>query len=177
MKVILTYAATLNGKITKGDDARIFSWTSKEDQENFKKIRDGFNLVIRSSKTYEASKESDKPRKERLIVVLTRDPSKYESDKILGQLEFTNEPPAELIKHLEGQGYNEALLAAGGKVSSLFFGEKLINEFHLTLEPKIFGMGTPMIAESDLDVDFKLESTDKLNEKGSLLLKYSVVYG
>jgi len=81
-----------------------------------------------------------------------------------------------LVKRLESKGYKEALLTVGGKLSSLFFQKKLINEFYLTLEPKIFGKGIPMVAESDLDVSFQLQSSKKLNKKGSLLLKYSVVY-
>ena len=176
MKIVLTYAATLNAKITKGDDADVSKWTSIEDKKHFKKLRSQFNLIIRSSKTYEVSKSYDKPRAGRLIVVLTRDPAKYESEKVDGQLEFSNEPVSDLIKRLGNQGYDKALLAVGGKISALFLQDKLINEFRLTLEPKMFGEGVNMIGEGNFEVEFKLDSMEKLNDKGTLLLTYSVIY-
>jgi len=176
MKIVLTYAATLNAKITKGDDPDVSKWTSSEDREYFKKFRSQFNLIIKSSKTHEASKSYDKPKAGRLIVVLTRDPAKYQSEKVDRQLEFTNEPVTELIKRLGKDGYDKALLAAGGKISALFIQDKLIDEFQLTLEPKMFGQGVNMIGEGDFEVEFKLDSMEKLNDKGTLLLKYSVIY-
>lgn len=175
MKLTLTFASTLNGKITKGDDPDVTKWTSKEDQAHFKKVQAGFPVVIRSSSTYKIAKDFlDKSGKQRHIV-MTRDPSKFESEKIDGVLEFTSESPNEIVERLEREGVEKALLAAGGTIVSLFLKKKLIDSFFLTLEPKMFGNGIPMLAESDLEADFELESFERLNPQGTLILKYKLL--
>lgn len=175
MTLTLTFVSTLNGKITKGDNPDVTSWTSKEDQVHFKKVQAEFSVIIRSSSTYKIAKDViDKSGKQR-HVVMTRDPSKFESDKIEGILEFTSESPKKLIERLKKEGVKNALLAAGGTIVSLFLKEKLIDNFYLTLEPIMFGRGVSMLAESDLEVDFELVSTEKLNSQGSLLHKYKLL--
>lgn len=76
---------------------------------------------------------------------------------------------------MKGREYRNMLLVGGAEVNSLFLKSGLVNEFHLTLEPKIFGMGKSLISEEDLDIPLKLISIKKLNKQGTLLLKYKVL--
>jgi dihydrofolate reductase len=76
---------------------------------------------------------------------------------------------------MEIKGYREMLLVGGSAISSLFFQQNIIDEVWITLEPYIFGRGKNLVQESNLDLTLKLINITKLNKKGTLLLKYSVV--
>jgi len=129
-----------------------------------------------SSKTYLPLKNQLKHAPGKLRLVMTRSPQKYASDIIPGQLEFTSYTPKQVINHLKKNGVKKALLASGSIITSLFFKAKLINRFLLTLEPQIFGLGTPLIADIPLNVKLKLKNHKKLNSQGTLLLNYQVLY-
>lgn len=176
MKVIMVAVSSLNGKITKGEDPNIYSWTSKEDSELFFSLIAKNNLIVMGSKTYEAARKIIKHKKNKLRIVLTRNPNKYLDQVIKGILEFTSENPSELIKKLESRGYRKMLLVGGSEINALFLRKNLVNEICLTLEPKIFGKGQGLVSEENLDVKLKLVSIKKLNSQGTLLLKYRVAY-
>lgn len=175
MKVTMVAVSSLNGKITKGKDPNIYSWTSKEDSKLFFSLIEKNNLIVMGSKTYEAVRKIIKHRKNKLRVVLTRDPKKYSKETIMGILEFTNESPLKLIKRLEERGYEKMLLVGGATINSLFLKSKLVNEICLTLEPKIFSSGANLIGEENFDILIKLINIKKLNEQGTLLLKLRVI--
>ncbi len=176
MKVTLTYVASLNGKITKGNDSNVSAWSSKEDQEFFKKIRSEHEVIIRSSKTYAVAKSAIAKDHQKRHIILTREPSKYKADEIKGHVEFTDEQPNALIKRLEDEGVQKVFLSVGGGVSKLFFEQKLVTDFILTLEPFIFGQGIEMVGEGDFEVNLKLVSSEKLNNQGTILLNYTASY-
>ena len=119
MKIILVDVASVDGKLTKGNSANIHDWTSKEDLAYFEKVKSENNLLVMGSGTFE--KAEIKPEKERLRIVLTSNPEKYMQYEIKDQLEFSNETPQELIKHLEKRGYKQMLLVSGGKLATSFF--------------------------------------------------------
>src|SRR3990167_10570212 len=120
MKVIMVMVSSVNGKITRGEDPDIYSWTSKEDADFFFSLLNQHNLIVMGSITYEAARNKIKPDKERLRVILTRTPEKYAKDAIRGKLEFTSESPKKLVKRFEKGGYNTMLLVGGGKTNALF---------------------------------------------------------
>lgn len=167
---------SLDGRSTqKGKGTDIHSWTSKEDQKHFADIATTAHLLIMGSATYEAAKGGMQHKEGKLRIVITRDSSKYDDEKIFGQLEFTNENPAELIRRLENQGYEEGYLVGGAHTNSSFFKEGLVTELWQTLEPVILGVGNGIIGEEQFDVKLKLLSSEEMNEKGTLLLKYAVI--
>lgn len=176
MKLILVMVTSLDGRSTqRGKGADIHSWTSKEDQNHFAKIIGDAKLVIMGSTTYEAARGGMQHAEGKLRIVITRNPSKYDSEKIPGQLEFTNESPVELVKRLKGQGYQEAYLVGGAYTNTEFFTTGLVTELWQTLEPKILGLGNGIVGEEIVDTTLKLISFEKMNERGTLLLKYAVV--
>jgi dihydrofolate reductase len=174
MKLILVMVTSLDGRSTKGNETDNHTWTSPEDQKHFIEIIENAKLIIMGSKTFEPAKENMKHKEGRLRVIITRTPEKYDNEKIPGQLEFTNESPTDLIKRLENQGCTEGYLVGGAHTNTEFFKQKLVTEIWQTLEPKILGVGNGIVGDEKIDVSLKLISEDKLNDKGTLLLKYSV---
>ena len=174
MKIVMAAVSSLNGKITKGKDPNIYSWTSKEDSKLFFSLIKKNNLIVMGSRTYEAARKIIKHKKNKLRIVLTRNPKKYLEETKNDMLEFTNDTPLELIKKLENRGYNKMLLVGGGTINSLFLKYNLVDELYITLEPKIFGSGKNLIDEEALNVSLKLINIKKLNKQGTLLLKYEI---
>lgn len=174
MKIIMVAVSSVNGKITKDSDPNIYSWTSKEDTNFFFSLIEKNNLIVMGSKTYDAAKRFIKNKKNKLRIVLTKNPKKYSKEIIKGMLEFENKKPLELIESLESKGYKQMLLVGGGQINALFLKSKLVDEIYLTLEPKIFGVGKNLVSEENFNISLKLISIKKLNKQGTLHLKYRV---
>ncbi len=179
MKIILIDVSTVDGKLTKWARDNIYEWSSPEDFAHFQKVKEQNNLLVMGSGTFEGVKNNEtaglKPEKERLRVILTSKPNSYKKYAVAGQMEFSNESPKQLVSRLEKHGYKQMLLVSGGKVATSFFRENLISELWLTIEPKLFGSGEPLMQEGTFDINLKLLSIDRLNNQGTLLLKYTVL--
>ncbi len=165
---------SLDGRSTqKGHGDDIHYWTSSEDQKHFANIIENASLIIMGSKTYEAARKSMTHKNGKLRIVLTKTPAKYESEKIADQLEFTSEKLIDLVKRLEEE-HEEGYLVGGAHTNTEFFQENLITELWQTIEPKILGVGNGIVGENEMDISLELLSIQKLNKKGTLLLKYKV---
>lgn len=177
MRLILVMVTSLDGRSTqRGHGNDIHYWTSTEDQKHFQTVLENAKLLIMGSSTYEAARNGMQHKEGRLRVIVTRDPSKYENEKIPGQLEFSNENPTDLIKRLESQGHTEGYLVGGAHTNTEFFKQNLVTEVWQTLEPKILGIGNGLVGEEEVDITLQLISSEQLNEKGTLLLKYLVLH-
>jgi dihydrofolate reductase len=126
------------------------------------------------SKTFTASHQMIQLQEGKLRIVMTRTPAQYEIERKEGQLEFSDETPRQLVERLTSAGYQEMLLVGGHVIATLFLKENLIDEIFLTLEPKLFGVGLPLVAEELMDIPLKLLSSKQLNPQGTLLLHYAV---
>lgn len=175
MKVIMVMVSTLNGKITNGDDPNIYTWTSKEDKNYFFSLLKKNRVVVMGSNTYNAVKDKIQLRRNLLRIVFTRNLRKYSREIIPKQLEFISNSPKQLVKNLKERGYKKILIVGGGKVNSSFLKTGLVDEFYLTLEPKIFGEGKALFEEGAFENKLQLISVKKLNKKGTLLLKYKLL--
>jgi len=179
MKIILIDVSSLDGKLTKWKGNDIYEWSSREDFMHFQKVKSENNLIVMGSGTFDKVRDIEnaglKPEKERLRIIMTAKPEKYRKYSVPGQMEFSDEAPVELVNRLEQQGYKQMLLVSGGKIATSFFKEQLIDELWLTIEPKIFGSGEPLVQEGAFDINLKLLAMQKLNSSGTLLLKYEVL--
>lgn len=172
MKIILAAVSSLDGKITKGRDSDIRGWTSPEDTAHFAHLKSIHNLIVMGRKTYEAMRPNLQLDSKTLRVVLTKHPENFAAEAVSGQLEFSSESPVVLVGGLEKQGYSEMLLVGGGTLNGQFLAKGLVDEIYLTLEPRLFGTGTSLAADSRLNVNLRLLKTSRLNEQGTLLLHY-----
>ena len=93
----------------------------------------------------------------------------------MGQLEFTSESPVELVKRFELQGHELVLVVGGPQIATSFLKNHLIDELWLTIEPKIFGLGSNFAMEEKLDVNLRLIHCEQVNEQGTLITKYEVI--
>ena len=173
MNVILVFVSTLDGKVTEWGDPHVRDWTSKEDQEYYKQIWKDAQLIVMGSNTYIAEKFP--PSAEHLLLVMTRHISKYKQYEVPGQIEFTDTAPKDLVEQFKEKGFETMVVVGGAHVATSFFEMQLIDELWLTIEPKIFGTGGNFVIEQKLDIDLKMISCEKVNEKGTLIAKYAVV--
>src|SRR3989344_888683 len=104
MRIILINVVSLDGRFTKWDGNNIYEWSSPEDFKFFQKTKSENNLLVMGSGTFDQVKDIEKaglkPEKNRLRIVMTRNPLKYKSFTVPGQLEFTSETPSELAMRL-----------------------------------------------------------------------------
>ncbi len=174
MKVVMIMVSSLNGKTTNGADSDIYKWTSSEDSDFFfSKIKEA-KVIIMGSGTYEVIREKIKNDPGRLRIVLTKSPEKYSSNSKINILEFSSSEPNEILSELSYRGYEEILLVGGAGVNKSFIESGLVNEIFLTIEPVIFGSGKNLMTDGNYFKDLNLVEVKKLNDKGSLLLKYKV---
>ncbi|MEX2381889.1 MAG: dihydrofolate reductase family protein [Opitutales bacterium] len=174
MEIILIAAISLDGFITKHDTPGS-SFVSKEDRHYFRSVLPDFDCCILGAGSYRASRKwiREKMIPEALRVVLTRTPESFEEDEHPGSLEFTKKAPGDLVADLKHRGYRRCALLGGGRVYGEFLRSELVDLLWLTLEPRIFGEGTPL-CRGRSDLSFELVSTEKLADH-TLLLKYKPI--
>jgi dihydrofolate reductase len=172
MKTILVFVQTLDGKITKGNDPHVFRWTSKEDQAYFKNIWNTSTLLVMGSGTFDH--DPIKPNPDNHLLIMTSRPERYKEREVKGQLEFTSESPREVHERFDKAGYEQITVVGGAHIAGSFLADGLIDEIWLTIEPKIFGEGINFVTGKALDVSLQLVKLEKVNEQGTLILKYAV---
>jgi dihydrofolate reductase len=172
MKVVLVLVSSIDGKVTKWGDPDVKKWSSVEDKEHFRNVWRESKLIVVGSNSFKAEHLSPSPK--RLILVLTHKPDIYVNLQKEGQLEFTDESPRQLTDRLRMKGYEQMTLLGGPSVAASFLRENLVDELWLTIEPVIFGKGEKLFSEDKFDIKLKLISMDKVNEQGTLLIKYSI---
>ncbi len=172
MKVIVIFVTTLDGKITKWGDLHVMRWSSPEDQKYFRAIWNDSPLIIMGSSTFDF--DPIKPSRKSLLHIMTRNPEKYKIYEVPGELEFSSETPRELVKRF-GSQFEQMLVVGGPHVATSFFKDGQVDELWLTLEPKIFGEGGNFAVGADLDVELSLISMERMNDRGTLILRYQVI--
>jgi dihydrofolate reductase len=171
MKITLSFVASADGRVTgpKGEQSR--TWASPHDQSFFAKLIEKNGLVIMGRNTYEKHKRFfSKTPHIRRIVMTSGAPDKRAP---LG-VEFSTLSPAKLVQKLRKERVKNGLLAGGPRLSAAFFKAKAVNELILTIEPRVFGGGLPILEGSVGKPKLSLLSVKKLNSSGALLLRYKV---
>lgn len=171
MKITLSFVASADGRVTGPNDEQSRTWASRDDQSFFARLVEENGLVIMGRNTYEEHKRFfAKTPHIRRIVMTARAPEKYPPRGV----EFSTLSPAKLVEWLKRQGCKKALLAGGPRLSAAFFKAGLVNELILTVEPKVFGGGLPILEGKIGKPELTLFSAKKLNTSGTLLLRYKV---
>lgn len=167
MKVTLLMSMTVDGKIAKSSNEFI-NWTGKKDKQFFINQTKDSGVVIMGSKTYDTLK---KPLSERLNIILTTDKDRRENDLVHnGGIIFTTRSVDQILSFLEPVGYKVVCIIGGSITNSLF--ANYLTDVYLTIVPKFFGQGLSLF-NTDLDINLKLNSVDKLDEN-CILLKYQI---
>jgi dihydrofolate reductase len=173
MITVLVFVSTLDGKVTKWNESNVSLWSSQEDQKYFKKTWNDSKLLIMGSNTFNA--DPIKPSSNQLLVIMTREPSKYKKYEVSGQLEFSDKSPGQLTLYFAKKGYKQMFVVGGAHIGTSFLKEQLIDELWLTIEPRIFGVGSNFAIEEKLDINLHLISCERVNEQGTLITKYAIL--
>jgi dihydrofolate reductase len=173
MRVTLIAVQSLDGFITRHDTPGA-GFASSADQAHFRAVLREFDCCVMGRVTHEiAQAQPILPTSlARRRVVLTRVPEKFVRQAVPGVLEFTSAPPAEIVTRLRADGVQACALLGGAQAHSRFLAAGVVDELWLTVEPQLFGAGTPLL-EAQTEVRLKLLACEPLGED-VLLLKYAV---
>jgi dihydrofolate reductase len=173
MRITLIAAQSLDGFITRHDQPGS-DFASAEDRAFFREALRGFDCCVMGATSYREARTTIQKNlmTERLRIVLTHKPEAFANDVVQGKLEFANTPPTQLAAGLAGRGYKACALLGGAQIHSLFVEAGLVDELWLTVEPLLFGTGTPLIGRR-ASIELVLLSSQNLSPN-TLLLKYRV---
>jgi len=173
MRITLLAVQSLDGFITRHDTSGS-AFASAADKTHLRNALARFDCCVMGGTTYrlERARRPDRPLPARLQIVLTRSPDTFATETIPGRLEFTAASVPDLVTALRVRGMKNCALLGGSQIHSLFLGARLVDELWLTIEPRLFGNGTPLIAHRD-DISLKFLSQQALTAD-TLVLKYVV---
>ena len=165
MYITLMMAITADGLIAKSSD-HFPDWTSKEDKELFQKISKDIGVMMFGEKTFNTF-PAPLPGRLNVVFTMEKDPKPIDGVKwVSGDIE-------KVIKDLEAEGHNKALLGGGAYLNSLFLEKNLVDEIILTVEPLIFGKGLGIFSK-DLNAKLELKQLKKINNH-SFMIRYKVI--
>lgn len=156
-------AMSADGFIAQEASQSSMVWTSEADRKFFIEKTKEIGTVIMGRKTFDTF---GKPLKNRLLMVMTSEPGKYESQPDL--LEYTSDEPAKILADLESRGKTSVVIGGGAGVYGMFLKAGLVDELYLTVEPIIFGDGVKL-AENCGRVDMELIESVRLGGQSALL--------
>lgn len=163
-------AMTLNGIIARKDFTEDF--LSDYNWEVFCKISNKIGCFIIGRKTYEIittyeDYTLDKIKKVKKIVVSNK------SLKDTKDFFFVNSPK-EAINKAKMLGFNEVLLAGGGKINGEFMKLGLVDEMFFNMNPVILGKGIKVISEQNFQYKLRLLGVKKIKE-GIVRVHYKIL--
>jgi len=156
-------ALSADGQLGPLETTNSTNWTSGADTEFFKKKTKESGVVVMGRTTFDTIGRSLPGRKN---VIYTR--TVIEKDGI----HTTTETPEKLIQELSEEGFKEVAIIGGSSIYTQFLEAKCIDKMYLTIEPKLFGLGTPFLTK-ELSLDLTLVSHTQLGDS-SVLLEYIV---
>lgn len=172
MKITLSFVASADGRVTGPNGEQSREWASSEDQSFFGTLVERVDVVIMGRNTYEEHKQFFLASPDKRRIVMT---SKNLIAPPGTRIEFTNLPPAELTHKLEKERVEKILLAGGPRLSAAFLKARLVNELLLTIEPKVFGGGLPVLDGDIGSPQLSLTSFERIGPE-TVLLRYHVTY-
>jgi dihydrofolate reductase len=175
MRVILIVAQSLDGFIARHDEPGV-NWTSPADKTWFRQCLSPFDAQVMARKTYETVRDHIQGNQGPgpLRIVMTRRPQDYPKDHQPGKLEFTSDAASAIVDRLRAGGCSACALLGGSSAHDAFLAAGEVDEIWVTLEPRLFGQGTPIVAARQ-DRTLTLLTSERLPDSDSLLLKYRVL--
>lgn len=169
----LIAAQTLDGFIARPERPGT-DFCSAADASFLRQALKDFDSLVMGRKTYDTLRERilNSNTKRFLRKIITRYPSDYAADVRPELVEFTSESPLAVLSELAKRGRKKTALLGGGEIYSQYLAAGRVDEFWLTLEPKLFGAGTPLLTQK-LELDLELLSSSPLGPN-VLLLKYRI---
>ncbi len=175
MEIAVAVVMSLDGKITRHEDSDFQEWASKEDQQFFYSLFARYDLVVMGLGTYEATRDNFVLGAERLRIVLTSKYKQYAHKNIPGKLDFRDQTPSQLVNSLDAAGKANMLVVGGPRMITEFIKSRLVDKLYVTVEPRLFGHGKSLLANTPLDIQLHLLEHKQLNSQGTILLTYGIL--
>ena len=174
MRTVLIAAQSLDGFIARHDEAGV-AWASAADQAWFRQCLPAFDCQVMGRTTYQTVREVILAKRSEAVrrVVMTRSSSDWRDDETPGALDFTADSATEIAAMLQQQGRQNCAILGGGHVHDAFLDASLVDELWITVEPRIFGQGTPLV-HTRHDLKLSLISHTRLDGSDSVVLRYSI---
>ena len=172
MRTVLIAAQSLDGFIARHDEAGV-AWASPADQSWFRQCLPSFDTQVMGRITYQTVRDIILAKRSTAVrrVVMTRSPHDWRDDELPGALEFTDASAADIATMLRQQGRQTCAILGGGHVHDAFLAAGLVDELWITVEPRIFGQGTPLV-HTRHDLPLRLISHTRLDDSDSVVLRY-----
>jgi dihydrofolate reductase len=183
MKVILAAVVSLDGCLTRHDDADMTALSSADDRAQFRAFLSTCDAQICGSSTYLPARSREieliqSGRSTRKRVVLTRNPLLYAGDvheadqgPVPGLLHFTDQSPQNVVSGLRNEGFEHVALLGGGEIYNAFLEANLVDEMRLTIEARVFGSGVRLAGTTNaIDPGFALERVEQIGPNTVLLV-------
>lgn len=169
--LILIAAQTIDGFISRPDRPGT-DFCSAADATFLSKTLKDFDSLIIGRRTYETIREriQNSTTTQFLRKIITRAPDQFASEAKPGLIEFTSDSPQQVVSELRERGRGKTALLGGGEIYSQYLAAGLVDALWITVEPLLFGAGTPLL-NKPLELSFELHSSTPLDEN-TLLLKY-----
>lgn len=186
MKTFIIASISADGFITPSSSnlaGPSTSWTSREDTDFFKQKTLDAGVIIMGRKTYDTIPEKFRPLKNRLNIIYTTHPNKVTNSLPLDNHEIQNTKykihplttgmdPNEIIAFLAENNFESVAITGGTSIYTQFLQAGVVDEIFLTIEPVLFGTGTPLF---DKSIEIKLHLLETIDLSGQTkVLHYQV---
>lgn len=168
-RVVLYVANSLDGYIAREDGS--VDWLFDPYAHGYEFFYEDVDTVIMGRKTYDQAlsfEEAPYSSKRAIIFSRTAKPSPYAG------LEYTSEPPQDVVRKLKEEDGGMIWLVGGREISELLIANELVDELIVSIHPKILISGIPLVASKDCAVDLKLV-TYEVFKSGLVQLRYEIV--
>ncbi len=177
MHCVLIVAQSLDGFITRHETPGT-AWASAADQAWFRRCLSEFDASVMGRVTYEVAREqihaSLNTGTTRRRIIMTRTPDRFAAATVPGRLDFSAATAHEIHANLTAAGHQRCALLGGAQVHDAFLAAGLVNEIRVTIEPRIFGRGTPVV-QARHDLNLRLHDQTRLDDSDSIVLRYEVI--
>lgn len=168
-KITMMMVESIDGITSRQDGKSVKSWSSKEDGLLLQKEIRNSDVLIMGRRSF---KQSFTNLTKAPIYVLTTDFNLLNNST--KQVIFTNKEPTELIHELKQRKFKNILLLGGQVTNTNFLLQGLVDNVKLTIEPKMFGTGLPLMSYSKTNIKLKLTNIEQLNSQGTIRLCYKI---
>lgn len=175
MHVVLLAVVSLDGCLTRHTATGAGGLSSPADAAHFRSVLATCDASICGRPTYLGERDTvlaaaKSGASSRRRVVMTRTPADLAADLVPGLLEFTAAPPASILDDLRADGRQRVAILGGGQIYNLFLQQNLVDELSLTVEARVFGVGTRFAGDSNpIDPRLVLQEVSQIGPNTILL--------
>jgi dihydrofolate reductase len=159
MKLSVFCGVSIDGFLARSDDSFDFLHAGEQEPHGFKEFLASVDVVVIGRRTFEVVLQLGHLALygKRPVLVLSSRPLDFPSVKG-GKVEQTSGEPAEIVRQLEGRGFNHAYID-GGITIQRFLAAGCIHRLVITRVPVLIGTGIPLFGPVPRDIRLRHVAT------------------